>query len=100
MGHRRCEWAESSCAGCARTVRHSRSGVTSTRGPFLLDAHPLALFITPHYDTSPMVIVALPRVDAELVRELVEDARAERAPRKLLDAYRAEHGRAGDGGRA
>jgi hypothetical protein len=27
-----------------------------------------------------------------LVRDLVEDAWAERAPRKLLDAYRAEHG--------
>jgi hypothetical protein len=60
--------------------------------PLLLDAHPAVLFLTPHYDNSPMVLVALPRADATLVRELVEDAWAERAPRKLLEAYRAAEG--------
>jgi len=57
--------------------------------PLLLEAHPDVLFLTPHYDSWPMVLVALPRADAGLVRELVEDAWAERAPRKLLEAYRA-----------
>jgi hypothetical protein len=55
----------------------------------LLEAHPGALFVTAHYDTSPMVLVALPHAAGELVRELVEDAWSERAPRKLLEAYRA-----------
>lgn len=58
--------------------------------PLLLDAHPSVLFLTPHYDNAPMVLVALPRAGEELVRELVEDAWAERAPRKVLDTYRAE----------
>ena len=63
--------------------------------PLLLDAHPGVLFITPHYDASPMVLVALPRAGAELVRELVKDAWAERAPRELLEeCRRAEHGSA------
>jgi hypothetical protein len=57
--------------------------------PLLLDAHFGVLFLTPHYDNSPMVLVALPWADTALVRELVEDAWAERAPRKLVDAYRA-----------
>jgi hypothetical protein len=60
--------------------------------PLLLDAHRDVLFLTPHYDTSPMVLVALPRANATLVRELVEDAWAERAPRRLLGAYRAAEG--------
>jgi hypothetical protein len=58
--------------------------------PLLIDAHPGVLFVTPHYEAWPMVLVALPQAGKELVRELVEDAWAERAPRKLLDAYRAE----------
>jgi hypothetical protein len=60
--------------------------------PLLLGAHSDVLFLTPHYDNSPMVLVALPRADAALVRELVEDAWAERAPRKLLETYRAAEG--------
>ena len=58
--------------------------------PLLLDAHPGVLFLTPHYEKSPLVLVALPRAGRALVSELVEDAWAERAPRKLLAAYRAE----------
>jgi len=57
--------------------------------PLLLGAHPTVLFLTPHYDKWPMVLVALPRADAGLVRELVEDAWTERAPRKLVEAFRA-----------
>ena len=65
--------------------------------PLLIDAHPGVLFITPHYEASPMVLVALPRAGEALVCELVEDAWAERAPRKLLDAHRAEREAAGRG---
>ena len=68
--------------------------------PLLIDAHRDVLFVTPHYEAWPMVLVALPQAEEELVRELVEDAWAERAPRKLLDAYRAGHmgsGREGEG---
>ena len=62
--------------------------------PLLLDAHPGMLFLTPHYESWPMILVALPRADQGLVRELVEDAWAERAPRKLVDAYRSGRGQA------
>lgn len=60
--------------------------------PFLIDAHPDVLFVTSHYQDWPMVLVALPRAGAELVRELLEDAWAERAPKTLVKAWRAEHG--------
>jgi hypothetical protein len=59
--------------------------------PHLIAAHDGVLFVTPHYESSPMVLVALPRADRVLVRELVEDAWAERAPRRLVAAWRAEH---------
>lgn len=60
--------------------------------PFLIDAHPGVLFVTPHYQDWPMVLVALPRADELLVRELLEDAWAERAPKSLLRAWREERG--------
>ncbi len=50
--------------------------------------------LTPHYDNSPMVLVALPRADAALVRELLEHAWADRAPGKVLETYRADGGSA------
>lgn len=56
----------------------------------LLDAHPGALSLTPHYDNWPMVLVSLPRAPRELVSELVEDAWLERAPRKVAEAYRVQ----------
>jgi hypothetical protein len=37
--------------------------------PFLIEANDGILFVTPHYQDSPMVLVALPRA-GELVREL------------------------------
>jgi hypothetical protein len=39
-----------------------------------------------------MVLVALPRVDPTLVRELLEDAWVERAPKRVGAAWRAECG--------
>jgi hypothetical protein len=60
--------------------------------PLLLDAHPDELFLTPHYEGWPLVLVALPRADPELVRELVEDAWAEKAPKRMVSAWLAERG--------
>ena len=42
--------------------------------PFLIEANEGVLFVTPHDEAWPMVLVALPRADEELVSELVEDA--------------------------
>ncbi len=55
--------------------------------PFLIEANAGVLFVTPHYEAWPMVLVALPKVSEQLVRELVEDAWAEKAPKRLV----AEH---------
>jgi hypothetical protein len=55
--------------------------------PFLIEANADCLFLTPHYEAWPMVLVALPRAAEQLVRELVEDAWVERAPKRLV----AEH---------
>ena len=54
--------------------------------PLLIEANE-ALFVTSHYEAWPMVLVALPRAEPGLVRELVEDAWVEKAPRKLVDAF-------------
>jgi hypothetical protein len=54
--------------------------------PFLVEKH-AELFVTRHYEDYPMVLVSLPVADPELVRELVEDAWAERAPKRLVEAW-------------
>jgi hypothetical protein len=54
--------------------------------PFLIQKHD-ELFVTPHYEDYPMVLVSLPAADPELVRELVEDAWADRAPKRLVAAW-------------
>jgi hypothetical protein len=55
--------------------------------PFLIEANPEALFVTPHYQDYPMVLVSLAAADPQLVRELVEDAWVERAPKKLVKSF-------------
>jgi hypothetical protein len=57
--------------------------------PFLVEANEGVLFVTPHYEAWPMVLVALPRADEQLVRELVEDAWVEKAPKRLAREYLA-----------
>jgi hypothetical protein len=59
--------------------------------PLLVEKH-AELFVTPHYEDYPMVLVALPQADPELVRELVEDAWAERAPKRVVQAWLAATG--------
>jgi hypothetical protein len=61
--------------------------------PFLVEQH-AELFVTAHYEDYPMVLVSLPIADRELVRELVEDAWAERAPKRLVEAWLESTGRA------
>jgi hypothetical protein len=60
--------------------------------PLLVEKH-AELFVTPHYEDYPMVLVSLPAADRELVRELVEDAWAERAPKRLVEAWLESVGR-------
>jgi hypothetical protein len=60
--------------------------------PLLVEKH-AELFVTPHYEDYPMVLVSLPAADPELVRELVEDAWAERAPKRLVEAWLESVGR-------
>ena len=60
--------------------------------PFLVDANEGVLFVTPHYEHWPLVLVSLPRADEQLVRELVEDAWVERAPKRLVSAFLAGRG--------
>ena len=57
--------------------------------PLLIEANPGVLFVTPHYETSPFVLVSLPRVGEKLLRELIEDVWIERAPRKLVAEFLA-----------
>jgi hypothetical protein len=62
--------------------------------PLLVEAHE-ELFVTTHYEGSPMVLVALPRAKPGLVAELLEDAWAERAPKRLVRSWLDARG--GDG---
>lgn len=55
--------------------------------PLLIETHPRELFLTPHYEGSPIMLVALPHASVGLVRELLEDAWVERAPKRLVDAW-------------
>ena len=62
--------------------------------PFLVKKHD-ELFVTPHYEDYPMVLVSLPVADSGLVRELVEDAWADRAPKRVVETWLATLGRDG-----
>ncbi len=60
--------------------------------PFLIEANVGVLFVTPHYEAWPMVLVALPRAGKQIVRELVEDVWVERAPKKAVAEFLATRG--------
>ena len=60
--------------------------------PLLIDAHSGVLFVTPHYEAWPMVLVALPKAGEQLVRELVEDAWVEKAPKRVVTEYLSARG--------
>jgi hypothetical protein len=52
--------------------------------PFLLASSPDVFFVTPHYDAWPGMLVRLDLVDERVLQELLEDAWALRAPKRLL----------------
>lgn len=52
--------------------------------PLLLAAHPDVLHLTPHYERSSWLLVRLGAVAQPLLRDLLEDAWAARAPARLL----------------
>lgn len=56
----------------------------------LLQGEPEAFFTIPHYDGYPYVLVRLESVQAEQLRELLEDVWRLRAPKRLVAAYDAE----------
>ena len=49
----------------------------------LLTANPGAFFTTPHYDSSPIVLVNLAKIDHEELREMIIDSWLIKAPAKL-----------------
>ena len=53
----------------------------------LLRGQPDVFFTTPHYDGYAYVLVALARVDATQLSELLEDAWRLSAPKRLVAAY-------------
>ena len=70
--------------------------------PFLVEANEGVLFVTPHYEAWPMVLVALPRAGEQLVRELVEEPGSSgpeearrRLPRRRGSGARRAAGRCG-----
>jgi len=58
----------------------------------LIQGDPRTFYITPHYADYPMVLIDLPRVDAEELRELLIESWRRRAPRRLLEAYDEQSG--------
>jgi hypothetical protein len=55
----------------------------------LLGSGPDVFFVTPHYEDYPIVLVRLAAVDADELRELLEEAWLERAPARLVAAWEA-----------
>ena len=57
----------------------------------LLKSEPGKLFITPHYEGYPGILVRLSQVDPGEMTEIVTDAWRPCAPKRLLAAYEAGH---------
>ena len=53
----------------------------------LLTSEPDKFFTTSHYDGSPAVLVNLPAVDVEELRELITDSWRLKAPKRVLKAF-------------
>lgn len=56
----------------------------------LLRFDPDKFFTTPHYDGHPTVLVNLPAVGIEELRELITDSWRVRAPKRVLKAHEAD----------
>ena len=64
----------------------------------LLHSAPQTFFITEHYRDYPWVLVRLPAVTREQMRELLEDAWRRVAPKRMLADYQVERGAQGRSG--
>ena len=53
----------------------------------LMEAHPEVFFITDHYRGYPLMLVRLPAVEREQLRELLEEAWRRSAPKKLAASH-------------
>ena len=58
----------------------------------LIQADPDVYFCTAHYEEWPMILVRLPVVDPEELREAVVESWCRRAPKKLLAEFEADLG--------
>ena len=56
----------------------------------LVGSSPDVFFVTPHYENYPMVLVRLASADPHELRELLEEAWLERAPKRVAAAWEAE----------
>ena len=54
---------------------------------FLMNADPATFYITDHYRGYPAVLVRLPRVDRARLRDVLEEAWKQSAPKTLLAAH-------------
>lgn len=61
---------------------------------FILDANPDVYFSSPHYDGWPGVQIRLENIEADELRERLEDAWLIQAPKRLAAAYVAEQDQA------
>jgi len=59
----------------------------------LIADDPDVYFTTPHFDGYPAVLVRLERIGVDELRELVEEAWVQRAPKTVARAWLAEQGR-------
>ena len=57
----------------------------------LVQSSPGTFLITPHYQDWPMVLVDLPSVAPEELRELVIESWRRRAPKRLVGEYDSRH---------
>jgi hypothetical protein len=48
-----------------------------------------AVFVTPHFDGYPAVLVELSAIDVDDLADLIEDAWTAQAPRRLLEEWRS-----------
>jgi hypothetical protein len=60
----------------------------------LLAAFPGSLFTIPHFDGYPAVLIRLPLVPLDQLRELVTDSWLLRAPKRIAQTWLEEHGMA------
>ena len=70
------------------TIRAERGELIAIRTDYgereaLIGQDPATFFFTPHWETSPSVLVWLETVDPQLLRELLVDAWRARAPKRL-----------------